>query len=71
MSDNEKVVPGRRGRALGVSAVTRSAWAKTAGSAAPPTAAGKAFVAAIGDAKWAELRKRLPTVNVPISGSMG
>lgn len=44
--------------ALGVAA----GWA----DAAPPTAAGRAFAAAIGEKTWADLRQRLATVNADI-----
>jgi hypothetical protein len=46
-----------------VGALTRCAgWAQ----AAPPTAAGRAFAAAIGEKMWTELRQRLGTVNADI-----
>ncbi|MGB7723592.1 MAG: hypothetical protein WBL65_27075, partial [Bryobacteraceae bacterium] len=50
------------GGALGVAAAWRAGWA----DAAPPTAAGRAFAAAIGDKTWADMRQRLATVNADI-----
>ncbi|MGA9624295.1 MAG: trehalase family glycosidase [Bryobacteraceae bacterium] len=50
------------GGALGVAATWRTGWA----DAAPPTAAGRAFAAAIGEKTWTDLRQRLATVNADI-----
>jgi hypothetical protein len=50
------------GGALGVAA----AWRTGRAGAAPPTAAGKAFAAAIGEQTWTDLRQRLATVNADI-----
>jgi len=50
------------GGALGAAAMWRSAWAV----AAPSTAAGRAFAAAIGEKARTDLRQRLATVNTDI-----
>ena len=55
---------------LGAAAAWRSGWARAARmadtGAAPPTAAGRAFAAAIGEKTWTDLRQRLVTVNADI-----
>jgi hypothetical protein len=50
------------GGAIGAALAWRGGWAQ----AAPPTAAGRAFAAAIGEEMWTELRQRLVTVNADI-----
>lgn len=54
--------------AVGLAATSRCGWADApaAGVDRPPTAAGRAFVAAVGQATWTDLRRRLAMTNSDI-----
>jgi len=55
---------------LGLASAWRAGWAQATAMvdlrSTPPTAAGKALAAAIGQKTWTELRQRLVTVNADI-----
>ena len=70
MSRTRRSFVGGAAGVLGMTAAWRTGWAQAAAmpetGAAPPTAAGKAFAAAIGEKTWTDLRQRLVTVNADI-----
>jgi len=74
MSITRRSFVGNTAGALGVAAAGHSVLAQVAAAPVapaepvpvPPTAVGKAFVAAIGEKTWVELRQRLVTVNADI-----